>query len=285
MPSHGSLSGDLRSSTRRAASFCVILLAISLGARAQNSAAKKSPPREQKAARLRRAFLSPRDLFPEIHSATKCNLRPRPIRLDPASLPIRRARPAWWWIGTRPCAWKFCPPIPARQGGGIRLRTTYEKSTATVGSDTFDPAAAETQEQYHKLEGKVVEFTLDADGKVKSVLGLEGIVDSEKAAQSARDWIAHLSASAGAPPGGVSLGQTWSSQQPADTLPIAGLVWRTDSHYLRNESCRPVNSDVPTAPPPAESRNECTDEFSGSTRLRRDPRDLKFSSLKVGPAT
>ena len=140
--------------------------------------------------------------------------------------------------------------LPADPGasGGIRLRTTYEKSTANVRSDTFDPAAAETQEQYHKLEGKVVEFTLDADGKVKSVIGLEGIVDSEKAAKSARDWIAQLSASAGAPPGGVSVGQTWSSEQPADSLPIAGLVWRTDSQYLRNESCHPVNPDVPPAP-------------------------------------
>ncbi len=144
-------------------------------------------------------------------------------------------------------------PADAGTPGGIRLRTTYEKSTASVRSDTFDPAATDTQEQYHKLEGKVVEFTLDADGKVKSVTGIEGIVDSEKAAQSARAWIAQLSASAGAPPGGVSVGQTWSSEQPAETLPIAGLVWRTDSEYLRNESCRPPNPDVPTAAGDADS--------------------------------
>ena len=142
--------------------------------------------------------------------------------------------------------------MPARPGG-IRLRTTYEKSTASVRSDTFDPAATETSEQYHKLEGKVVEFTLDAGGKVKYVAGLEGIVDSEKAAQSAREWIAQLSASAGAPPGGVSVGQTWSSEQPADSLPIAGMIWRTDSEYLRNESCHPPNPDVPTTPGGADS--------------------------------
>ena len=138
-------------------------------------------------------------------------------------------------------------PADADTPGGIRLRTTYEKSTASVRSDTFDPAAAATSEQYHELEGKVVEFTLDANGKVKYVAGLEGISDSEKAAQSAREWIAQLSASAGAPAGGVSVGQTWSSEQPADTLPIAGLVWRTDSEYLRNESCHQPNPDVPTA--------------------------------------
>jgi hypothetical protein len=138
-------------------------------------------------------------------------------------------------------------PANADTPGGIRLRTTYEKSTASIRSDTFDPAADETGEQYHKLEGKVVEFTLDAGGKVKYVSGIEGIVDSEKAAQSAREWIAQLSASAGAPPGGVAVGQTWSSEQPADSLPLAGLIWHTDSEYLRNEACHPPNPDVPAA--------------------------------------
>ena len=35
-------------------------------------------------------------------------------------------------------------PADAGTPGGIRLRTTYEKSTASVRSDTFDPAADET---------------------------------------------------------------------------------------------------------------------------------------------
>ena len=132
--------------------------------------------------------------------------------------------------------------------GGIRLRTTYEKSSANVSSDSFDPTAAETQEQYQKLEGKVVEFTLDAAGKVKSVSGLEGIADGEKAALAARQWLAQLDASAGAPSGGVTVGRTWSFEQPADTLPIAGMVWRTDTQYVRNEPCHPPNPDLP---PPA----------------------------------
>ncbi len=144
-------------------------------------------------------------------------------------------------------------PADAGTPGGIRLRATYEKSTASVRSDTFDPAAAATSDGYRNLEGKAVEFTLDAGGKVKSVSGLDGMVDSEKAAQSARDWIAQLGASAGAPPGGVSIGQKWSSEQPADELPIAGMVWRTDSEYLRNEPCHPPNPDLPDAHRAADS--------------------------------
>jgi hypothetical protein len=138
-------------------------------------------------------------------------------------------------------------PADAGTPGGIRLRTTYEKSAATVSSDSFDPAAEETANQYKKLEGKVVEFTLDADRKVKSVSGLEGMVDTQQASQSAHDWISQLSASAGAPSGGVIVGQSWNSDQPADSMPFAGLVWRTDSTYLRNEPCHPANDDVPQA--------------------------------------
>jgi len=231
----------------------MILLAISLGVRAQNTAAKKSPPaRGQKGAAVSpRVSLSPRFVpgetfryemqFETTTETTRSGLASDPQ--GPSSLVVD------WNATVR----MEVLSADANTPGGIRLRTTYEKSTASVRSDTFDPAGTDTSEQYHKLEGKVVEFTLDAGGKVKYVAGLEGIVDSEKAAQSAREWIAQLSASAGAPPGGVSIGQTWSSEEPANTLPIAGIVWRTDSEYLRNESCHPPNPDVPTAAGAADS--------------------------------
>ncbi len=144
-------------------------------------------------------------------------------------------------------------PAEASAPGSVRLRTTYEKSTAHVSSDTFDPAAAATQEQYQKLEGKVVEFTLDASGKVISVSGLAEIVDGEKAVQAAREWIAQLDAGSGAPAGGVSPGQKWSSDQPATSLPVAGMVWRTESEYLRDEVCHPPNPEGAPAPAIAES--------------------------------
>jgi hypothetical protein len=144
-------------------------------------------------------------------------------------------------------------PAEASAPDGARLRTTYEKSTAKVRSDTFDPAAAATQEQYQKLEGKVVEFTLDAGGKVIAVSGLAAIVDGEKAVQAAREWIAQLDAGSRAPAGGLAVGQTWSFEQPAASLPVAGMVWRTESQYLRNEVCRPPNPEGAPVPSDAES--------------------------------
>ena len=147
-------------------------------------------------------------------------------------------------------------PAETNAQGNIRLRTTYENSTAHVTSDTFDPAAAATEEQYRKLQGKVVEFTLDATGKVILVAGLEDIVDGEKAAQAAREWIAQLDAGSGSPAGGVTVGQTWSSEQAASSLPVSGLVWRTESEYLRNETCHPPNPEAS----PATSRPDLTQD-------------------------
>jgi hypothetical protein len=155
-------------------------------------------------------------------------------------------------------------PTDGGAAGGIRLRTTYEKSSANVGSDTFDPDASATQEQYQKLQGKAIEFTLDAAGKVQSVAGLDGIVDGEKASHAARAWIAQLDASAGAPPGGVTVGQKWTSEQSADSLPLAGLVWRTETEYQRDEPCRPANPDLPanaSSPESITNANTATGEM------------------------
>jgi hypothetical protein len=273
---------DHRRFASHAAALCSILLAISLGTRAQNASDKNSSPaREQKGPAVStRVFLLPRFLpgqtfryemeFETTTNTTRSGLASDPQ--GPSSLVVD------WNATVR----MEILPADAGAPGGIRLRTTYEKSTASVRSDTFDPAATETQEQYHKLEGKVVEFVLDTEGKVKSVIGIEEIVDSEKAAQSAREWIAQLSASAGAPPGGVSVGQTWSSEQPADTLPIAGLVWRTDSQYLRNESCHPLNPNVPNTPGAANSQapTDCAVILSNLKLVRakvpRDPTPSEF---------
>src|SRR5260370_24138591 len=81
-------------------------------------------------------------------------------------------------------------PAETNAQGTIRLRTTYETSTAHVTSDTFDPVAAATEEQYKKLQGKVVEFTLDANGKVILMAGLKDSAEGDNPEPAAREWIA-----------------------------------------------------------------------------------------------
>lgn len=131
------------------------------------------------------------------------------------------------------------PPAKAQAAGpgAMRLRTTYEQSSATVRSDSPDPEEDAIVFQYAQLQGHSIEFTLAADGRVSDVRGLEGVLSDEKAIGAAQQWMTQLSETGSAPAGGIVPGATWTSEQPADSLPLAGLVWRTAATYLRDEPC------------------------------------------------
>lgn len=149
-------------------------------------------------------------------------------------------------------------PGPGNAAAGTpsraRLRTTYEKVDATARSDSYDPEAAAIAEQYRKLGGRAITFTLGADGKVGAIEGLDEIVADRRAAEATRDWLSQLAVGASAPQGGIALGQKWSSELPATGAPVAGLFWRTDSTYLRNERCRTLENPAASATlPSAES--------------------------------
>ena len=133
-------------------------------------------------------------------------------------------------------------PIPTPATSPLmRVRTTYERSSANVKSDTPDPQADDIEAQYARLEGKSVEFTLAADGHVSNVSGLAGILTDQKALTSAEQWMAQLSGGASGPAAAPAPGQKWTSEEPAASLPLAGMFWRTQSTYLRNENCHPAN--------------------------------------------
>lgn len=154
-------------------------------------------------------------------------------------------------------------PIP----GAIRLRTTYEKSSATLQSDTPDPEQQSVEAQYARMEGKSLEFTLDPDGHVSDVQGLEGIVSGQDAIAAAQQWLQQFSAGASEPAAGVVPGDTWTSEDPASSLPLAGRIWRSDSSYLRNGPCPsedPVPSSASSSPSSSASSSTAPAPFSSS---------------------
>ena len=228
------------------AALAATLFAISLSAHAQNSPAKKNSAQNQKRKiAAPKISLSPRFVPGEsFRYNMEYETTNETLRKGFATDPQGPSSVAVDWSAT------LRIDILPSDGppGTLRLKATYEKSTASIRSDTFDPSSAETSDQYRRLEGRTIEFVLGPDGKVLKVSGLEGMVDSEKSAESAQEWIAQIGAGSGAPLGGVSVGQTWSSEQPAGSLPLAGLVWRADSEYLGNESCHPPNPDLPPNP-------------------------------------
>ena len=179
-------------------------------------------------------------------------------------------------------------PAAASPPGSIRIRTTYEKSVASVRSDTFAPGANAIERDYRRLAGKVVEFTLDARGNVISVSGLENLVHGKNAMRAARAWIAQLAAGPGAPPGGVTIGQRWGSTQPAESLPVAGMVWRTVSDYVGNEPCRSPSPAAPDSANHSTASETCaviqTDLELVRSKKVRNPTPREYSKKGVRTA-
>ncbi len=130
-------------------------------------------------------------------------------------------------------------PLASRPGapGAVRLRTTYEKVTANTRADVLDPQLAENELQLRKLEGRSFEFTLQPDGRVTDFTGLEDVNPTERG--TVEEWLSQLSSSGSAPAEGIVLGQKWTVEWARTPgAPVAGLKWRTESIYLRNEPCR-----------------------------------------------
>jgi len=166
-------------------------------------------------------------------------------------------------------------PTGSPAASPMRLRITYESSAATVRSDAPEPRSGEIQQQYAQLAGRSLEFTLTPGGRVSDIRGLDDFLSDERARAAVQQWVVQLSAAAATPLGGVVAGQKWNSTQPAD-LPLAGLSWRTDSTYLRNEPCRLANSsDAAAGAAAASDRQDCAVILSRlalvTTRALRDP--------------
>ena len=139
-------------------------------------------------------------------------------------------------------------PGTATGMGRVRLRATYEKSTATSETDAYDPQAAALEDQFTRLGGHSMEFTIEPDGKLSSITGLEDILSNPTAAQSVRSWMSGLSSGASFPQAGIVIGQKWTNEQPLTGTPLGGLMWRTEAIYLRNEPCRAASPPATSAP-------------------------------------
>jgi hypothetical protein len=56
--------------------------------------------------------------------------------------------------------------------GGVRIRATFEKSSASSESDAVDPSTPSLASRYTRMEGRSVEFTLASDGQLTDFKGM-----------------------------------------------------------------------------------------------------------------
>ena len=128
-------------------------------------------------------------------------------------------------------------PASTAGAGTVRLRATYEKSSAESDSDAFDSNASSLSDRYGRLEGHSVEFTIGSGGEIANLQGLEDVFPDHSAAEPAFSWLQSISPGNAFPRNGIAIGQKWKSERQLEGAPLSGLVWQTDSTYLRNEAC------------------------------------------------
>jgi hypothetical protein len=180
--------------------------------------------------------------------------------------------------------------------GAARLRATYEKANASTETDAYDPAAAALDAQYNHLQGRSVEFTIESDGKISHITGLDEAVTNPSAAAAVRAWINGLSPGANLPAEGIAIGQKWAADRPLENTPLANLLWRTSSSYLRDEPCQvpgqaasPAQNPPETGAPQAASPGPLcaviltTFEISrhGSANADATPEDYRHNGLRT----
>jgi hypothetical protein len=128
-------------------------------------------------------------------------------------------------------------PTQAGAAAPVRLRATYEKSEAKSQADAYDPAAPSLDDPYNRLEGHSIEFTIHPGGAVTDIKGLEEVFPNPSEVDPILSWAKAFSSGPGAPGKGITVGQKWNSERAVAGMPFSDLIWRSDSTYLRNESC------------------------------------------------
>ena len=170
----------------------------------------------------------------QVKQSVSIILRLDVLEVPPAALNATRANPI---TGANAAHTTHGAPATNAVPVPMRVRATYEKSSAVSESDAYDPTSASLADQYNRLEGRSMEFTLEPDGRIVDIKGLEDMLQNPSAAQTVRSWMAGLSSSAGFPSQGIEIGQKWSREQPLTGVPLDRLFWRTEATYLRNEIC------------------------------------------------
>ncbi len=140
--------------------------------------------------------------------------------------------------------------------GAVRIHAVCEKSNALSQGDALDLESVDADEHYNRMEGHSLDFVVQPSGQVTGVRGADPFFADRSSAASLLSWLGKISYG-NVPRTGLSLGEKWKTERPLPDLPLAGLTWRTDSTYVRNEPCSSGNPPGQSSPPAPISGGEC----------------------------
>jgi len=140
------------------------------------------------------------------------------------------------------------------------------------------------QVQTQDPKGVLIEFTMNPDGRVVQMKGLDALFPEQQLAWN--EWIARFAASAVLPEGGVRTGQKWKTEEIENApAPIAKLVWLRESTYLRDEPCHvselTIEGDVADAHPQQVPETCAVIEISATLKQHSSAKDTTPEDYKL----
>jgi len=128
-------------------------------------------------------------------------------------------------------------PLQAAGGEPVRMRVTYLRAHADSQSDAPAVDAPSASSEYDRLAGHSFEFTLEPGGGITDFKDVDHILPSSTDPAQALSWMNGLASGSEFPQKGIAVGQKWTSEKALTGAPLAGLVWRGESTYVRNDRC------------------------------------------------
>lgn len=174
-----------------------------------------------------------------------------------------------------------------RQGprAAVRGRTYFQVlNSATHLTVSRDLPTPPDQTQRQDPKGILIEFMIEADGRVDQIKGLDVLFPEQQ--QAWKEWVARFAASAALPEGGVRIGQKWKTEElESSPAPIAKLSWLRESTYLRDEPCHvselTIEGDVAAAHPQQVPETCAVIETSATLKQRSSTKDATPEDYKL----
>ena len=171
---------------------------------------------------------------------------------------------------------------------GTRLRTWFLSLVSDVESHPrgSKPDSKLYGDERISAAGKFVDFTLQPDGQIAQIEGLDQFASEQQTAW--REWAARFSSAYSFESQARKHGEKWSTEEPENSpSPIAGLLWQQKSHYAKDESCAPQKFARSGSFERSSAQEPCAVVLSTASLLQKSsaqdstPRDYGLKGLKT----
>ena len=169
----------------------------------------------------------------------------------------------------------------------IHARSRFEVLNSDTRLKVPQIEPPDNQVQRKDPKGKLIEFTILADGRLNQVSGLDALFPEQQ--QAWQEWASRFLLAAQFHRPSARIAERWNSvEKERSSSPIAGLRWIRESTYVRDEPCRAVQLTVQGSVSPADAEPEMCAVILTNASLNQDsneknatPEDFKVHELRT----